>query len=71
MILESGATGLSGSIVIRELAWQKSPSGSWSQLAAKAGAQEAFPTVELAAGDMLRPETHGATLHCAFTPPMG
>jgi uncharacterized protein YbjT (DUF2867 family) len=64
MILVTGVTGLSGSAVVREFARQKTPVRALVRNPAKAPALEldAFPTVELVAGDMLRP----ATLHAAF-----
>lgn len=63
MILVTGATGLSGSIVVQEFARQQTPVRALVRNRAKARAFESFPTVELVEGDMLRPETLGAALH--------
>lgn len=65
MILVTGATGLSGSAVIREFARQKTPVRALIRSRAKARALEldAFSTVDLVEGDMLRPETLGAALY--------
>ena len=57
MILVTGATGLSGSAVIREFARQKAQLRALVRSRSKARAFEAFPTVEVVEGDMLRPET--------------
>jgi uncharacterized protein YbjT (DUF2867 family) len=57
MILVTGASGLSGSAVIREFARKRYPVRALVRSRAKARAFEAFPTVELVEGDMLRPET--------------
>lgn len=57
MILVTGATGLSGSAVIREFARQKYPVRALVRDRAKARAFETFSTVEIVEGDMLRPET--------------
>ena len=57
MILVTGAAGLSGSAVIREFARQNTPVRALVRSRAKASAFEAFPTVEIVEGDMLRPET--------------
>ncbi len=62
MILVTGATGLSGSAVIREFAWQKQPVRALVRDRAKAHAFEALSTVEVVEGDMLRPETLGPAL---------
>ncbi|GHO75156.1 NAD(P)-dependent oxidoreductase [Ktedonobacter sp. SOSP1-85] len=62
MILVTGATGLSGSAVIREFAQQKAPVRALVRNRANAQALEALPTVEIVEGDMLRPETLGAAL---------
>jgi uncharacterized protein YbjT (DUF2867 family) len=62
MILVTGATGLSGSIVIREFARQKAPVRALVRSRAKAAALEKLPTVGVVEGDMLRPETLGAAL---------
>jgi uncharacterized protein YbjT (DUF2867 family) len=63
MILITGATGLSGSAVIREFARQKKPVRALVRSRAKARAFEKLATVEIVEGDMLRPETLGAALH--------
>ncbi|MBO0791621.1 MAG: SDR family oxidoreductase [Ktedonobacteraceae bacterium] len=57
MILVTGATGLSGSAVIREFARQQSPVRALIRSRAKAQALETLPAVELVEGDMLHPET--------------
>jgi uncharacterized protein YbjT (DUF2867 family) len=57
MILVTGATGLAGSVMIREFARQHAPVRALVRSRTKAQALEAFPTVELVEGDMLRPET--------------
>jgi uncharacterized protein YbjT (DUF2867 family) len=62
MILVIEATGLSGSAVIHEFARQDAPVRALVRNRAKARAFEAFPTVEIVEGDMLRPETLGAAL---------
>lgn len=62
MILVTGATGLSGSIVIREFARRGERVRALVRDRAKASAFEALPTVEVVVGDMARPETLGATL---------
>lgn len=62
MILVTGATGLSGSAVIREFAQQNAPVRALVRNRAKARAFEQFPLVEIVEGDMLRPETLGAAL---------
>jgi uncharacterized protein YbjT (DUF2867 family) len=62
MILVTGATGLSGSLTIREFARQKTPVRALVRDRAKARELEALPTVEIVEGDMLRPETLGAAL---------
>jgi uncharacterized protein YbjT (DUF2867 family) len=56
-ILITGATGLAGSMVIREFARKKYPIRALVRSRAKARAFEVFPTVELVEGDMSRPET--------------
>src|SRR5216683_5796615 len=63
MILVTGATGLSGSIVIREFARQTTPVRALVRTRAKSRALETLPTVALVEGDMLRPETLAAALH--------
>jgi len=62
MILVTGATGLSGSAVIREFARQGYPVRALVRSRAKAQALELFPTVEIVEGDMLRPDTLAAAL---------
>ncbi len=62
MILVTGATGLSGSAVIREFARQNSPVRALVRSRAKARAFETFSAVEVVEGDMLRPETLEAAL---------
>ena len=62
MILVTGATGLSGSIVIREFARQKTPVRALVRSRAKARAFGSLPTVEFVEADMLRPETLGVAL---------
>lgn len=57
MILVAGATGLSGSAVIREFARQQTPVRALVRSRVKAQALEMLPTVEIVQGDMLRPET--------------
>jgi uncharacterized protein YbjT (DUF2867 family) len=57
MILVTGATGLSGSAVIREFARQQIPVRALVRSRAKAHDLEEFSTVELVEGDMLRAET--------------
>ena len=65
MILVAGATGLSGSAVIREFARQREPVRALVRNRDKVRALELdrFPTVELVEGDMLQPETLGAALY--------
>jgi uncharacterized protein YbjT (DUF2867 family) len=62
MILVTGATGLSGSLVIREFARQQAPVRALVRNRGNARELETFPTVEVVEGDMLRPETLGAAL---------
>jgi uncharacterized protein YbjT (DUF2867 family) len=62
MILVTGATGLSGSLVIREFARQQAPVRALVRSRAKARELETLPTVEVVEGDMLRPETLGPVL---------
>ncbi|GHO62579.1 NAD(P)-dependent oxidoreductase [Ktedonobacter sp. SOSP1-52] len=57
MILVTGATGLSGSAVIREFARQQTPVRTLVRSSAKAHDLELLPTVEVVEGDMLRPRT--------------
>jgi uncharacterized protein YbjT (DUF2867 family) len=63
VILVTGAAGLSGSIVIREFARQKTPVRALVRSLAKAPAFGTLPTVEFVEADMLRPETLGAALN--------
>jgi len=62
MILVTGANGLAGSTVIREFARQHSPVRALVRSRAKAQVLETLPSVELAEGDMQRPETLAAAL---------
>ena len=62
MILVTGATGLSGSLVIREFARQQAPVRALIRKRVKAHELETLPSVEVMEGDMLRPETLGAAL---------
>jgi uncharacterized protein YbjT (DUF2867 family) len=57
MILVTGATGLSGSAVVREFARKADPVRALVRSRAKAQALETLPTVEVVEGDMLRAET--------------
>jgi uncharacterized protein YbjT (DUF2867 family) len=61
-ILVTGATGLAGAAVIREFVRNGYPVRALVRSRAKARAFEAFPTVELVEGDMMRPETLTAAL---------
>lgn len=62
MILVTGATGLSGSAVIREFARRSVEVRALVRSRAKARAFETLSTVEVVEGDMLRPETLEAAL---------
>jgi uncharacterized protein YbjT (DUF2867 family) len=62
MILVTGAAGSSGSAVVREFARRNAPVRALVRSRARAGGLEALPGVELAEGDMRRPETLGAAL---------
>jgi uncharacterized protein YbjT (DUF2867 family) len=62
MILVTGVNGLIGSAVIREFARQEYPVRALVRNRAKAQALETLPGVEVAEGDMLRPETLGRAL---------
>lgn len=62
MILVTGATGLSGSAVIREFVRQEYPVRALVRSRAKAHALEALPAVEIIEGDMLQAETPGRAL---------
>ncbi|GHO53242.1 SDR family oxidoreductase [Ktedonobacter robiniae] len=57
MLLVTGASGLSGSAIIREFARQGYPIRALVRNRAKAQALETLPTVEIVEGDMLRPGT--------------
>ena len=57
MILVTGASGLSGSAIIRDFARHHYPVRALVRSREKARALETLPTVELVEGDMLRPET--------------
>ena len=61
-ILVTGATGWSGSAVIREFARRSEEVRALVRSRAKACALKTLPTVELVEGDMLQPETLGAAL---------
>jgi uncharacterized protein YbjT (DUF2867 family) len=56
-VLITGASGLAGSAVTREFVRSSYPVRALVRNRADARAFEAFPTVEVAEGDMLRPET--------------
>src|SRR5260370_15429326 len=62
MIFVTGATGLSGSAVIREFAGRSVEVRALVRSRAKAHAFETLSTVEVVEGDMLRPETLEAAL---------
>lgn len=62
MILVTGATGLSGSIVVREFARQDVPIRALVRNPDKAGKFHGLPGVEVVEGDMLRPGTLTAAL---------
>ena len=62
MILITGATGLSGSIVMRELARQQVKVRALFRSRAKADALGPMPNVEWVEGDLSRPETLGRAL---------
>src|SRR5438132_4240407 len=62
MILVTGATGVSGSLIIREFARQHAQVRALVRNHAKARTIEAFPTVEVVEGNMLQPETLRAAL---------
>lgn len=57
MILVTGATGLNGSALVRRLSAQGVPVRALVRNAAKAAALSSLPQVEIAVGDMARPET--------------
>ncbi|RGA05324.1 SDR family oxidoreductase [Microbispora triticiradicis] len=62
MMLVTGATGLSGSIVVREFARQGVPVRALVRNPDKARKLHGLPGVEVVEGDMLRPETLTAAL---------
>ncbi|MBO4269935.1 SDR family oxidoreductase [Microbispora triticiradicis] len=62
MILVTGATGLSGSIVVREFARQNVPVRALVRDPGKARKLHGLPGVEVVEGDMLRPATLTAAL---------
>jgi len=62
MILVTGAAGLSGSMIVREFAREETRVRALVRSRAKARVLEAFPTVEVMEGDMLKPDTLGAVL---------
>jgi uncharacterized protein YbjT (DUF2867 family) len=62
MLLVTGASGLSGLAVVREFANQKVPVRAMVRNLDKAGAFADMPTVEVAEGDMAKPERLGAAL---------
>jgi uncharacterized protein YbjT (DUF2867 family) len=62
MILVTGASGLSGSAVVRESARQGYPVKALVRNRAKAHSLETLPGVEIVEGDMLRAETLGDAL---------
>ncbi len=57
MILVTGATGLSGSTIVREFAKNRIPIRALVRNLEKASALAALPTVEVVEGNMLQPET--------------
>ncbi len=57
MILVTGATGLNGKAVLQRLSAKGIPVRALTRSVAKAGAISSLPNVELAEGDMARPET--------------
>jgi uncharacterized protein YbjT (DUF2867 family) len=57
MILVTGATGLNGGELVRRLSAQRIPVRALVRNRAKASALAALPGVEIAEGDMARPET--------------
>jgi len=62
MILVTGAAGLSGSAVVRELAGNGVPVRALVHYRAKAGALEGLRHVQIVEGDMARAETLGSAL---------
>jgi uncharacterized protein YbjT (DUF2867 family) len=63
MILVTGATGVNGSELVRRLSARGIPVRALVRTAAKAAALSGLPGVELAFGDMGRPETLEKALH--------
>jgi uncharacterized protein YbjT (DUF2867 family) len=57
MILVTGAAGLNGAAVIREFATQEVPVRALVRDGSKAKSLKALPGIEVAEGDLLRPET--------------
>jgi uncharacterized protein YbjT (DUF2867 family) len=62
MILVTGATGLSGSIVMRELARQDVAARALVRTPSKASLLGALPRAEIVIGDMSKPDTLGTAL---------
>ena len=62
MILVTGAAGLNGSAVVRELAKNRTPARALVRDRGKAAALDGSPGIEVFAGDMQRPETLGHAL---------
>src|ERR1700722_18551986 len=62
MILVTGATGLSGSTLVRTLSARGVPVRALVRNAAKAAALSALPGVEIVLGDMPQPDTLAARL---------
>ena len=62
MILVTGASGLTGSAVIREFARQGLPVRALVRDPGKAALFDGLPTVDVATGDMLQPKSLGAAL---------
>ena len=62
MILVTGANGLNGSALLRELSAKKVPVRALVRSVTKAAAIAVLPGVELVEGDMMRPETLAAVL---------
>src|SRR4051794_13791710 len=62
MILITGAAGLNGSAIVKEFSLNNFPIRALVRNRSKAGAIEGLPGVEIAEGDMARPETLGAAL---------
>lgn len=63
MILVTGAAGLSGSELVRRLSARGVPVRALVRSAARARALSSLPSVEIAEGDMARPETLVEALH--------